>query len=71
MSVLTLERPTESGLRKVLTVCGEVLAAFAQGVAAAHHYERLSIMSDAELRRLGIERQDIAWFALYGEPRPR
>jgi hypothetical protein len=71
MSVLALERPTAGALRTVRVACGEFLAAVAQGVAAAQHYERLSLMSDGELRRLGIERQDIAWFALYGKPRPR
>jgi hypothetical protein len=71
MSVLALERPAAGGFRRLLAVCGQFLAAVAQGVAAAHRYERLSIMSDAELGRLSIERQDIAWFGLYGEPRPR
>jgi hypothetical protein len=71
MSVLVVERPAAVGLRRFLAACGQFLAAFAEGIAAAHHYERLSAMSAAELRRLGIERQDIAWFALYGEPRPR
>jgi hypothetical protein len=71
MSVLVLESPTAGGLRRILAACGAFLAAFAEGVTAAQHYERLSLMSDGELRRLGIERQDIAWFALYGKPRPR
>jgi hypothetical protein len=41
----------------------------AEGYAAARRYRRLSILSDAELRRRGVTRQDLAWFAVYGKPR--
>jgi hypothetical protein len=43
----------------------------AEGFAAARRYERLSSLSDAQLQRLGLTREDVGWFAMYGKPRPR
>jgi hypothetical protein len=71
MSVLAVEGPRAGAVRKFLAAFGQLLGGLAEGIDAAHRYERLSSMSDAELRQLGIGRQDVAWFALYGEPRPR
>lgn len=49
----------------------QFLLAMTEGFAAARRYERLSSLSDAQLRRLGITRQDLGWFAMYGKARPR
>jgi hypothetical protein len=69
MSVLAAERPVTGAVRRLLSFCQDLAAGIADGVAAAHRYERLSSMSDADLRRLGVSRRDIAWFALYGKQR--
>ena len=45
------------------------MRAMAEGYAAAGRYRRRATLSDAELRRLGVTRQDLAWFALYGGQR--
>jgi hypothetical protein len=71
MSVLAVERPVTGAVRRFLTFCRDLAAGIADGIAAAHRHERLSSMSDADLRRLGVSRRDIAWFALYGKQRPR
>jgi hypothetical protein len=49
----------------------QVLLVIAAGFAAARRYERLAVLSDAELARRGLTREDVGWFALYGERRPR
>jgi hypothetical protein len=49
--------------------CGQFLMGVAEGFAAARRYRRLSILSDAELRQLGVTRRDLACFAVYGRPR--
>jgi hypothetical protein len=49
--------------------CRQFLLAIAEGFAAARRYRRLSTLSDAELRQLGVTRPDLAWFAVYGKPR--
>jgi hypothetical protein len=41
----------------------------AEGFEAARRYRKLSILSDAELRQLGVTRRDLAWFAVYRRPR--
>jgi hypothetical protein len=41
----------------------------AGGFAAGRRYRKLSLLSDAELRRLGVTRRDVAWFAVHGTPR--
>jgi hypothetical protein len=48
-----------------------MLTGIAEGFAAAQRYERLAAMSDAELARRGLTREDLPWFAVYGERRPR
>jgi hypothetical protein len=49
----------------------EARLGIAEGFAAARRYERLAILSDGELARRGLRREDVGWFALYGERRPR
>ena len=49
--------------------CWQLLRGMAEGFAAARRYRTLSMRSDAELNRLRITRQDLAWFAVYGKPR--
>lgn len=71
MSVLALPIPASGALRRFADGVRHVLRAVADGAAAAHRYERLSRMSDARLAQLGITREDVPWFALYGRPRPR
>lgn len=48
----------------------QTFLAVVEGFEAARRYERLSLMNDRELERLGITREDVAWYALYGERRP-
>jgi hypothetical protein len=49
----------------------QVWLGLADGLEAAHRYERLAASSDGELARLGITREDVPWFAMYGKGRPR
>jgi hypothetical protein len=55
------------GVRRLTDACRRFLLAVADGVAAARRYEKLASMSDAELARLGITREDVPWFAYSGE----
>lgn len=71
MSVLALPTPTSGGLRRFTDGVRDLLNAVAEGAAAAHRYERLSRMSEAQLARRGLTREDLAWYAVSGERRPR
>jgi hypothetical protein len=65
-------RLADHGTRRLVAVRQRVsgfLLGVAEGFAAARRYRRLSILSDGELRQLGVTRQDLAWFAVYGKPR--
>jgi hypothetical protein len=71
MTELALPITGSSGWRRTIDAIREFLLAMAEGFAAARRYDRLSMMSDAQLRRLGITREDVGWFAMYGKPSPR
>ena len=49
----------------------QVLVGIADGFAAARRHGRLAAMSNAELARREFTREDLRWFAAYGERRPR
>jgi hypothetical protein len=59
------------GWRQFATTMRQVWLGLADGLEAAHRYERLAASSDGELARLGITREDVPWFAMYGKGRPR
>jgi hypothetical protein len=69
MSDVALQTTGRGAWRRFADGCRQFLLAMAEGFAAARRYRRLSILSDAELRQLGVARQDLAWFAMYGKPR--
>jgi hypothetical protein len=71
MTDLALPVTGSSGWRRMVDSTREFLLAMAEGFAAARRYDRLSTLSDAQLARLGITREDVGWFAMYGKPRPR
>lgn len=71
MSEIASRSPTAGAWRRFAGVSCEVLVGIAEGLAAAWRYERLAAMSEAELARRGLTREDLPWFAAYGERRPR
>ena len=71
MTDLALPVTGSSGWRRAVHTIREFARAMAEGFAAARRYERLSALSDAQLHRLGLAREDVGWFAMYGCPRPR
>lgn len=71
MTDIALPIPAACALRRLADASRQVLLYVAAGFAAARRYERLTVLSDAELARRGLTREDVGWFALYGERRPR
>ena len=71
MTDLALPATGSNGWRRTVDAVRQFLIAMGEGLAAARRYERLSNASDAQLERLGITREDLGWFAMYGKPRPR
>lgn len=71
MTDLALPATGSSGWRRVLQPFREFALAMGEGLAAARRYERLSALSDSQLHRIGLAREDVGWFAMYGRPRPR
>ena len=69
MSDVALDITGRGAWRRFVRACRQFLRAMAEGYAAAGRYRKLSILSDAELGRLGLTRQDLAWLAMYGTPR--
>jgi hypothetical protein len=69
MNDVALRTTGRGAWRRFAEGCRQFLLAMAEGFAAARRYERLAMLSDAELRQLGVTRQDLAWFAVYGKPR--
>jgi hypothetical protein len=69
MSAVALHTTGRGAWRRFVNGFRQFLLGMAEGYAAARRYRRLSILSDAELRRRGVTRQDLAWFAVYGKPR--
>jgi hypothetical protein len=69
MSAVALHTTGHGAWRRFANRCRQFLLGMAEGFAAARRYRRLSILSDAELRQLGVTRPDLAWFAVYGKPR--
>jgi hypothetical protein len=69
MSDVALGTTGRGAWRRFADGCRRFLWAMAERYAAAGCYRRLSMLSDAELRQLGVRRQDLAWFAVYGKPR--
>jgi uncharacterized protein YjiS (DUF1127 family) len=58
-------RRRASALRETLSKTWQGLR---DGVRAARAYQRLSTMSDAELARRGVTREEILRAAMFGEP---
>jgi hypothetical protein len=71
MSGIALQDPTAGAWRRFAHASRQALLGIAEGFAAAQRYERLAAMSDAELARRGLTREDVPWFAVFGERRPR
>jgi hypothetical protein len=69
MSAVALQTRGHGAWRRFADGCRQFLLGMAEGFAAARRYRRLSILSDAELRQLGVTRHDLAWFAVSGKPR--
>ena len=69
MNAVALPTTGRRAWRRFANGCRWFLLALAEGLAAARRYRRLSILSGAELRQLGLRRQDLAWFAANGKLR--
>jgi hypothetical protein len=69
MNAVALQTTGRGAWWRFVSGCRQFLLGMAEGFAAARRYRRLSILSDAELRRLGVTRQDLAWFGVYGKSR--
>jgi hypothetical protein len=69
MSAVALQTTGRGAWWRFVSGCRGFLLGMAEGFAAARRYRRLSILSDGELRQLGVTRRDLAWFAVYGKPR--
>jgi hypothetical protein len=69
MSAVALHTTGHGAWQRFVNGCRQFLLGMAEGFAAARRYRRLSMLSDGELRQLGVTRQELAWFAVYGEPR--
>ncbi|MGH6898771.1 MAG: hypothetical protein ACREJ5_19835 [Geminicoccaceae bacterium] len=70
MTDIALQRPTAGTWRRLANASKRVLLGIADGFAAAQRYQRLAAMSDAELARRGLTREDLPWLAAFGERRP-
>ena len=68
MTTLTLPRPTRetNGLRGLFGFLGNVFAGIRDGHEMATRYERLRMMSDAELAAHGLTREQIPAAAVNG-----
>ena len=68
MTTLTLPRPSResTGFRGVLRFLADLAAGIRDGHEMATRYERLRFMSDAELARHGLTRDDIPAAAVNG-----
>lgn len=68
MTTLTLPRPAREshGLRGLFAFLGDLAAGIRDGHAMASRYEKLRYMSDAELARLGLSREEIPAAAVHG-----
>jgi hypothetical protein len=71
VSAIALVVPAARPWRRFADAVRKTGLGIAEGFAAARRYERLAVLSDGELARRGLRREDVGWFALYGEPRPR
>jgi hypothetical protein len=67
MRDVTWQNPTAGALDRLANAWRQVLLGIADGLAAAHRYDRLAAMGDAELARLGLTREDVPRFAFFGE----
>lgn len=57
--------------RRVGDAVRQALLGIIEGIAAARRYERLAAMSDRDLARFGISREEVPRFVIFGDPRPR
>jgi hypothetical protein len=71
MTDIALQVPAAGAWRRFACALRETRLGIAEGFAAAHRYERLAAMSDARLAQMGLTREDVPWFAMYGERRRR
>lgn len=69
MSDVALRMSLPATRHRIADVCRQALLGIAEGIAAARRYERLSTMSDGELARLGISREEVPRAAVFGERR--
>lgn len=67
MRDVTWQNPTAGALERLADGLRQVLLGIGDGLAAARRYERLAAMSDAELARLGLAREDVPRFAFFGD----
>lgn len=58
MSDIALQNPMAGAWWRLAAVARQVVLGIADGFAAAQRYERLAAMSDAELARRGLTRED-------------
>jgi hypothetical protein len=69
MTDIALPELATSAWHRFTRLSREVLFGIAEGFAAARRYDRLAAMNDAQLARMGLVREDVLWFAMYGERR--
>jgi len=71
MSDVALRTSPPVAGRRLAEVGRQTLLGVAEGIAAARRYARLSAMSDRDLAPLGLSREDVPRFAVFGDPRAR
>lgn len=68
MSTLTLNRPGPGWVATILNVLENTLAGIVEGHEMAARYKALTRLSDAELARLGLRREQVPQAAIRGVP---
>ena len=71
MTDIALERPPGGSWHRLANAARRLVLGLADGLGTARRYRRLAAMSDAQLARRGLTRNDVPWFAVFGERRPR
>ena len=68
MSTLTLRNPTPNWFDAILSTVANILGGIVEGHDISARYRALSRLSDAELRRLGLTREELPQAAVRGVP---
>lgn len=66
MSTLTVRKPNPNWLDAIVSTAAKVLGGIVEGHDISTRYRALSRLSDAELRRLGLTREELPQAAVRG-----